>query len=118
MPMNQDPTTPSPAGLSRDGEVLRCTGAWTVEQIAGLEGRLRTAAREQATGLDASSLELLDTTGALLLLRLSQRLGLEPQGLKPGHRQLLDLVRERCAAQGERSAAERPLGPVRLVSVW
>lgn len=110
--MSSNPTSLSPADLRRDGGVLHCTGAWTVERIAGLDSRLRAADGDKTSRLDASSIESLDTTGALLLLRLGRRLGLEPEQLKPGHRQLLELVKERCAARGERAAPERPLGPV------
>ncbi len=110
--MSQAPAPLSLASLRRDGEVLRCTGAWVVEQIADLEAQLGAEARKKTTRLDASPIQLLDTTGALLLLRLSRSLETDPEGLKPGHRQLLELVRERWAAQGERPPPERPLGPI------
>lgn len=81
--------------------VLRLSGHWTLAQAGGLAARL-AAGPQAADGIravDASGVQRLDTAGALLLLRLAARLGLDPlaagQGLNPPQRALLALVAAR-----------------------
>ena len=60
--------------------VLRLSGHWTLAQAGGLAARL-AAGPQAADGIravDASGVQRLDTAGALLLLRLAARLGLDP----------------------------------------
>lgn len=87
---------------------VRCVGAWTLEGIEGLEGRLARLRwpKQDNILIDTSAIQTLDTTGALLLLRTAsglQREGRTVQltGLRPGQQALFDLVRERTAAAGE-----------------
>ncbi len=107
----------TPATIEVDAEGVRCAGMWTLEGIQGLERRLAGLRWPETDPLsvDGAGIEVLDTTGALLLLNALA--GLEKGGrrvelvdLDPDQQALLDLVRERRAAAGERTAPERPLG--------
>lgn len=89
----------------------RCVGRWTLSGITGLRQRLTQIAWPQGSDLaiDGSAIEAIDTTGALLLLRVLsdlERDGRNPRftGLRDEHQALLDLVHERRVASGEPSA--------------
>lgn len=114
--MSQSSLTPSStyADIELIEGRLRCVGAWTLEGIEGLEGRLtRLRWPEQDRILiDTSGIQTLDTTGALLLLRTASGLEREGRtvqltGLRSGQQALFDLVRDRTGADGEVSPPTR-----------
>jgi phospholipid/cholesterol/gamma-HCH transport system permease protein len=82
--------------VDRAGQpVLEAGGRWTVFNLRALLPQLTAAtrSRKQPTAIDASALELLDTAGALELLRLSREAGnLAIEGAKPKHEEMLKLV--------------------------
>jgi phospholipid/cholesterol/gamma-HCH transport system permease protein len=86
------------AGLEVLGRQVRCTGAWTVDQVERVERRLlalRWPAGDEVD-LDGSGLAAMDTAGTWLLHVTAQ--ALERQGcrvtlrLRPDHQALLALV--------------------------
>lgn len=91
------------ASISADGEQFRCEGVWTVAGIEGLEKRLQGFSWPTGTVvLDGSTIERLDTAGALVLIDTVVKLRQEQRnarvvGLKPPHQALLDLVSEHAA---------------------
>ncbi len=101
-------TLPSPPSAAIRGESgqYRCEGDWTLDGIEALDPQLRGI--HWPTGemwLDGSSIQAIDTTGALRLLDLVAEL--EKAGhpaqlvkLREEHQALLDLVRERRASAG------------------
>jgi phospholipid/cholesterol/gamma-HCH transport system permease protein len=98
----------TPPTLVIAGRTLRCAGAWTLDGADRLEPLLRAAAAAPGVAvLDASGITRLDTAGALLLLQIAADRGAGApawEGLAPEDQALLDLVRERLAAGGERPA--------------
>jgi phospholipid/cholesterol/gamma-HCH transport system permease protein len=103
------------AGITRDpGATVRCTGAWTLEQAAGLERRLAGLAWPQSPQvvLDLGGVSALDTAGAWLLHRMVARLEgagrrVQLRGLQPEQEALLETVRATVAARAEAGAAPR-----------
>ena len=102
----------TPPTLEISGRTLRCAGDWTLDGADRLAPALRRAAA--ATGievLDGSGINRLDTAGAMLLMQMATDRGAGGpawQGLAPEDQALLDLVRERVAAGGERPGPARP----------
>jgi phospholipid/cholesterol/gamma-HCH transport system permease protein len=107
-----------PAGLEIDGQQIRCTGAWTLSGLSGLGRRL--AERDWPEGdltLDGSRLSRLDTSGALRLLLLAERLEAAGRRVRfvdwrAGDQALLDLVRQRRSDMGTPPAPLPPLSPL------
>lgn len=103
-------TTDAGSGACR----LSAGGRWTLEfaqDLAGRLDRLRPAADRSAVRLDLGRLDALDTVGAVLLLRLSERLtqdghAVTIDGLRPEHAALFDAVRE--AGQTPKPVHRRP----------
>lgn len=121
MTARTEPVAPAIAGggyaaIEPTAEALRCTGAWTLEGIVGLEQRIdRRRWPEGEILLDGSAIDALDTSGALLLIKTIDGLQQDGRrvrlgGLRPEHQALVTLVRERRAAAGEASAPPRPEG--------
>lgn len=108
-------TTDTPdtgAGLSIEGALVRCIGAWTLEQVAELERRIAQAAWPAAAELqfDASGIGAMDTAGAWLLHRTISRLQnsgrkVVLRGLHPDQESLVRSLEEFAAAAGNASAA-------------
>ena len=99
----RDTATATPPTLEIAGRTLRCVGDWTLDGGDRLPP-LRSAA-SAAPGievLDGSGITRLDTAGAMLLLQIAAARGAGWQGLAAEDAALLDLVRERLAAGGER----------------
>jgi len=94
-----------PPGLIARSDGFRLRGRWTLEHMGELEqymGSLSWSAAGPLT-LDASELEALDTSGALVLNRLRSQLegkGLEVRlkGLGPDRRTIYELVRDHVHA--------------------
>ncbi len=86
---------------------LTCIGSWTLKGIEDLSPRLATVVWPKADiVLDGSSIQALDTTGAMLLMQTMAKLRQDGHqvrllGLKPPHQALLDLVVERSASAGQ-----------------
>ncbi|MEO6064475.1 MAG: ABC transporter permease [Lysobacterales bacterium] len=53
-----------------DAETARACGAWTVDHAASLDSDATAAGARQYARIDASEIEALDSTGAMLLLRV------------------------------------------------
>ncbi|MDQ2694164.1 MAG: STAS domain-containing protein, partial [Pseudomonadota bacterium] len=111
------PTLPdAPAAVEPADGLVRCTGCWTLEGIAGLARRLKGLRwPEGEIVLDGAGVAAMDTTGAQLLLELMARLARDGravrlESLRPGHQALLELVRQRLTAAGETAAPEPALG--------
>ena len=113
----RDTATATPPTLEIAGRTLRCVGDWTLDGGDRLPP-LRSAA-SAAPGievLDGAGITRLDTAGAMLLLQIAAARGAGGpgwQGLAAEDAALLDLVRERLAAGGERPA---PAAPPSLVA--
>jgi len=113
----RDTATATPPTLEIAGRTLRCAGDWTLDAGDRL-ARLRSAA-SVVSGievLDGSGITRLDTAGAMLLLQIAaagSAGGPGWHGLAAEEAALLDLVRERLAAGGERPA---PAAPPSLVA--
>lgn len=108
-------TSSEAADIKIDDRRLLCTGAWTLSGIVGLERRLN--ARDWPDGellLDGSGLSRFDTSGALRLLRLMERLEAAGRSVRlvdwrSGDRALLELVRQRRDEMGAASLPPPPL---------
>jgi len=73
------PTAPQPPRIEPDDRQpgrLRLSGQWTLEHAGTLTDGLKSAPRE-ATGVDASGVERLDSLGVLQLLRFADARGLD-----------------------------------------
>lgn len=55
---------------SADAEIARIRGAWTVDHAANLDSDISAAGGRQYVRVDASGIDALDSTGAMLLLRV------------------------------------------------
>jgi len=105
---------------SEDHRRLRLAGRWTTAALADLgEFPARQAEAGESVSVDGSGLVGLDTAGALLLHRLLDGLtkqGCETRlsGFEDRHLALLDLVRDRLAAQADSLAGVHPRGSVGL----
>jgi phospholipid/cholesterol/gamma-HCH transport system permease protein len=112
-------STGPPPTLAIEGQTLRCAGAWTLDGADRLAPALRVAASASGVAvLDGSGITRLDTAGAMLLLQIAADqgdVGLPWQGLASEDRALVDLVRERIAASGERPAPAPRLSVVARV---
>jgi phospholipid/cholesterol/gamma-HCH transport system permease protein len=112
-------STAPPPTLAIVGQTLRCAGAWTLDGADRLAPALRVAASASGVAvLDGSGITRLDTAGAMLLLQIAADqgdVGLPWQGLASEDRALVDLVRERIAASGERPAPAPRLSVVARV---
>jgi phospholipid/cholesterol/gamma-HCH transport system permease protein len=88
---------------------LVATGDWRIDAIDGLSGRLASLPAD-ATRLDASAVDQLDSVGALLLVRAAERAGLEPASiiLREGQRPLVEAV---LAASGDGEPEVEPESP-------
>ncbi len=69
------------------------TGDWRIDTAGGLAGQLESLPAD-ATELDATAVERLDSVGALLLVQAAERVGIAPQviALRDEQRPLLDAV--------------------------
>ena len=109
------------ADLEVQGHEVRCSGAWTADQLDRVERRLRALAfpAGDEVVLDGSAVLALDTAGAWLLHATSRTL--ERQGrpvalrLRPEHQALLELVRAPALAT---PAAAAPAGPLLRLGRW
>lgn len=107
-----------PAALEAADERMVCIGDWTLAGLFDLEQRL--SGIEWPTGdvlLDGSRLQALDTSGALRLLRLAERLQSEGRSVRfvdwrASDHALLQLVQRRWQAMGEHPPAPTPLSAV------
>lgn len=106
-------TAHSPAALQLDGDTLRCSGSWTVGQIAALRSSLCELTLPDGTALavDGAGLVAMDSAGAWLLLDLRKRLeadggSLEWQALSDSWQRLLELVAS-VAGEAETRLAQR-----------
>ena len=99
-----DAPTATPPTLEVSGRTLRCAGDWTLdggERLAPLMAAAAGAAGVET--LDGSGITRLDTAGAMLLLQIAAaRGGADWRGLAEEDAALLELVRDRLAAGGER----------------
>ena len=80
----------------------RCTGAWTVGAIAGLEGRVEALPwpRTGTVVIDATGISVLDTSDAWLLHRTTRELeaqgiSVRVDGLRPEFASYLQLIASR-----------------------
>ena len=107
-----DAVSAAPPTLEIAGQTLRCAGAWTLDGADRLAPAVgAAAAARDVTVLDGSGITRLDTAGAMLLLQIAADRGAggpDWQGLAPEDAALLDLVRGRLAAGGERPPPVRP----------
>ncbi len=100
------------AGLDADTNAngrLRAHGEWTLPQAAALDVRIASLGRSAAGPPDAAGVSRLDSAGALLLLRLAQAAGCDPEAIEarlaPRWRALFARVR---AAQAPSSTPAAP----------
>ncbi len=72
---------------------LAATGDWRIDAVGG-RGFSTAALPDDASGLDATAVEQLDSVGALVLVQLAERMGIEPAEivLRDEHRPLVDAV--------------------------
>jgi phospholipid/cholesterol/gamma-HCH transport system permease protein len=91
--------------VTPDAALVRCSGAWTVRGIAGLERQLPGIPWPSGMklALDGSAISALDTTGAWLLYRTIRMLEQQGRsvalgGLRPEFDALLKLIAARAAA--------------------
>lgn len=101
--MTGDAGLASPTLTAADAGELRwiLAGAWLTQRIAAVEARVPPIPPGGGLTVDATRLEGLDTGGALLLHRIIDRARaagcqVDLVGLRPAHRQILDLVCERA----------------------
>ncbi|MDE3120000.1 MAG: MlaE family lipid ABC transporter permease subunit [Nitrospirota bacterium] len=93
-------TNGAPASLDRlDDRTLSCGGAWTLPCLDGIERRLASLHRPEATAFvcDATRITAMDVSGAWLLRRTLNGLEtegrrVELRGLRPEFAQLLQIV--------------------------
>lgn len=104
-----------PAAVESTDAHVYCSGGWTLTGLAGLQQKLNRI--DWPTGevlLDGSRIQALDTSGALWLLQLVERLQEEGRAVRfvewrPGDHALLGLVRQRRQAMGEHPPPPAPL---------
>ena len=84
------------ASIDTDGSRLRASGDWTLANAAALHAALGNISVDSSEAIDARGLTTLDTTGALLLIRIARAgrvAGLrDVEGLNAPDRALLQLV--------------------------
>ena len=97
---------PASIELGPDAAAIRCSGAWTVRGIAGLERHLPDISwpPEQELTLDGSAISALDTAGAWLLHRTIHMLEQQGRsvalgGLRPEFEALLKLITARTTLE-------------------
>src|SRR5258706_1073650 len=101
--METDPPGSTPAAFDMDArhEALVLTGAWTLPELGAAIERAESARIGQGPRrIDATGVSALDTAGALLLLRLLRKTGIEfaqhrIEGLRAENVALLKLVAQR-----------------------
>jgi len=86
------------------GGTLRFTGDLSLARLGDLPDRL--AAIDRADKLDLSDVERMDTIGALVIHRLSERTGARVEGLEENEQHLLDQV-----IKADQPVAVRPAAP-------
>ena len=96
-------------------ERLRLTGCWQIDQMNRLASEVERV-RGPVNAIDACQIDHLDSAGAMLLLKLSERLGLEPGRVEMArrHRALLDAVV--AATSGEVEVEKLPPAWQRFLS--
>ncbi|MEN1957564.1 ABC transporter permease [Luteimonas sp. MJ204] len=72
--------TASPPTLALEGDTLRLSGGWTLDNAGAVSAALG-GAPDGAVTVDATGIERLDTMGVLLLLRFAHRRGLADDAL-------------------------------------
>lgn len=95
-------------------DTLRLGGAWTLANASAIE-RLIGQASSRARSIDATSLQRLDSAGAMFVNRLLHKLKLDKQALRlsPTHQPLMAYVDEVNATPAH--AARKELGFIRMI---
>lgn len=99
------------ASIRLDGNVARLAGRWTVEGLEGIERSAGAETQGPEVVVDVSGITAMDTSGALLLVDLLERWGLDPGmlALDTDQAELVAMVlarRDEMAAPGSGARTE------------
>lgn len=100
--------------LQVEQSIIRCSGRWTLAELATLQSRLQSVNWPDKIILDGQAVTAMDTNGAWLLYKtiteLEQQHQVTLQNWRSEHQKLLQLVQQRLTSMGERARPAQSMG--------